>query len=167
MQPVVHTTHKWSVMMKLLIKKELECLLDQGIIVSVTESTDWVNSLASSWKSKLKFHFCLDMYDLNELIKHDHYDMQTLKGIMHELASSPKLMKPDNICCYFCIILNGESSYFTIFNLPLGCFYSVCLPFGLIYSQDISQQMIDLILNCCKGMIGIADEMVIHSKTTK
>ena len=44
-----------------------------------------------------------------------------------------------------------------------GCYRFVHLPWDLAYTQDIFQWMMDQILECCKGIIGIADDIVIHS----
>ena len=36
------------------------------------------------------------------------------------------------------------------------------MPFGLIMSQDVFQQRMDMILEKCPGTIGIADDVVVH-----
>ena len=37
-------------------------------------------------------------------------------------------------------------------------------PWGLSCAQDIFQQMMDQILECCEGVIGITDDVIIHGK---
>ena len=46
-------------------------------------------------------------------------------------------------------------------------FRFVCLPLSLACAQDIFQQMMDQILTCCDGVIGTADDIVIHWKDDK
>ena len=48
------------------------------------------------------------------------------------------------------------------FNTLWGCYRFVHLPWGLACAQDIFQWMMDQILECCKGVIGIADYVIIH-----
>ena len=44
----------------------------------------------------------------------------------------------------------------------------ICLPpLGLACAQDIFQWMMDQILTCCNGVIGIADDVVVHGKDDK
>ena len=45
-----------------------------------------------------------------------------------------------------------------------GRYRFIRLPFGLICSQDIFQRMMDQILEHCEGVIGIAEDVVVHGK---
>ena len=47
---------------------------------------------------------------------------------------------------------------------PWGCYRFVHLPFGLTCSQDKFQWMMDQILECCEGVIRIADNIVVNGK---
>ena len=49
--PVVHTCRKCPIVIRPLVNKKLDKLLEQEVIVLVTEPTDWVWSLAYSWKA--------------------------------------------------------------------------------------------------------------------
>ena len=51
-KPVVHTPRKCLIAIRPLVDKKLDKLLEQEVIVPVTEPTDWVSSLAYSWKSR-------------------------------------------------------------------------------------------------------------------
>ena len=39
------------------------------------------------------------------------------------------------------------------------------MPFGLVMSQDVYQQRLDLILEKCPGTLGIADDIAVYGKT--
>ena len=75
-----------------------------------------------------------------------------------------KFTKVDGSSSYYCIVLDYESSLLTTFNTHRGRFHFVRLPFGLACAQDIFQRMMDQILDCCEGVIGIADDIIIHGK---
>ena len=143
-----------------LVCEKLNEFLEHRIIVPVEEPMDWVSSLTYSWKANGKLRVCLDPRDVNKAIKRDHYKIPTIEEITHQLAGSKKFTKVDGTSSYFCIVLFYESSLLTMFNTPWGRYRFVCLP----CAQDIFQQMMDQILECCEGAIGIADDVVIHRK---
>ena len=150
-----------------LVHEKLDEFLEQEIIVPGTEPTDWVSSLAYSWKANGKLLVCLDPKDLNAAIHHDHYWTPTLDEITHELGGSTCFMKLDGTSSYLCVVLDYESSLLTMFNTPWGCYIFICLPWGLACAQDIFQWMMDQILEHCKGVIGIADNVIIHGHDDK
>ena len=90
-----------------------------------------------------------------------------MEEITDELAGSTCFTKLDGTSSYLCIVLNYESSLLMTFNTPWGRFRFVCLPWGLACAQDIFQWMMDQIFTCCNGMIGIADDVVVHVKDDK
>ena len=147
-----------------MVDKKLDKLLEQNIIVPVTEPTDWVSSLAYSWKADGDLRTCLNPTHLNKAIRWDHYRTPTLEEITHELAGSTKFTKVDGSSSYYCIVLDYESSLLTTFNTHRGRFRFVHLPFGLACAQDIFQRMMDQILDRCEGVIGITDDIIIHGK---
>ena len=80
------------------------------------------------------------------------------------MAGSKKFTKVDGMSSYLCIVLDYESSLLTTFNTPWGRYRFISLPWGLSCAQDIFQQMMDQILECYEGVIGITDDVVIHGK---
>ena len=150
--------------MQLLVHEKLDEFLEQGITVPVENPTDLVSSLAYSWKANGKLRVCLDTRDVNKAIKRDHYKIPTIEEITHQLAGSKKFTKVDGTSSYLCIVLDYESSLLTTFNTPWGRYRFIHLPWGLTCAQDIFQWMMDQILECCEGAIGIADDIIIHRK---
>ena len=148
--------------MQPLVQEKLDDFMEQEIIIPVEEPTDWVSSLAYSWKANGKLRVCLDPQDVNKAIKRDHYKTPTVKEITHLLAGSKKFTKVNGTSSYLCIVLDYESSLLTTFNTLWGKYRFIRLPWGLSCAQDIFQWMMDQILECCEGIIGITD--VIHGK---
>ena len=164
---MVHVPRKCPITMWLLVHEKLDAFIDQGILVPGEEHTDWVSSLAYSWKANGKWQVCLDPRDLNTAIRCDHYKTPTVEEITHELAGITCFTKLDGTSSYLCIVLNYESSLLMTFNTLWGRFRFVCLPWSLACAQDIFQQMMDRILAHCDGVIGIADDVVVHGKDDK
>ena len=130
----------------------------------MTEPTDWVSSLAYSWKADSDLRTCLNPTYLNKVIRQDQYRIPTLEEITHELAGSTTFTKVDGSSSYYCIVLDYESSLLTTFNTHRGRFCFECLPFGLACAQDIFQRMMDQILDHCEGVIRISDDIITHGK---
>ena len=130
----------------------------------MTEPTDWVSSLAYSWKADSDQRTCLNPTHLNKAIRWDNYRTPTLEEITHEPAGSTKFTKVDGLSPYYCIVLNYESSLLTAFNTYRGRFCFVHLPFGLACAQDILQRLMNQILDHCEMVIRITDDVIIHGK---
>ena len=104
----------------------------------------------------------LNPRDVNKAIKRDHYKTPTVEQITYLLAGNKKFTKVNGTSSYLCIVLDCESSLLTTFNITWGRYRFVHLPWGLSCAQDIFQRMMDQILECCKGVIGIANDVVIY-----
>ena len=76
--PVVHPPRRVPEALREPLKKELDSLVEQGILAKVTEPTDWVNSLVSVAKSTGVLRLCLDPKDLNCAINRPRYFTPTL-----------------------------------------------------------------------------------------
>ena len=143
-----------------LVHEKLDGFLEQGITVPVEEPMDWMSSLAYSWEANGKFRVCLDPRDVNKAIKPSLQD-NTIEEIQHQLARSKKFTKVDGTSSYLCIVFNYESSLLTMFNTPWRRYRFVHLLWGLTCAF---QWMMDQILGCCEGVMGIADDVIIHGK---
>ena len=117
-RPVVHAPRKCPIAMQPLVPEKVDEFLEQRSIVPVEEPTDWVSSLAYSWKANGKLRVCLDPRDINRAIKRDHYKIPTIEEITHQLAGSKKFTKVNGTLSYLCIVLDYESSLLTTFNTP-------------------------------------------------
>ena len=59
-KPIIHAPWKCLIAMWPLVCEKLDEFMEQGIIIPVEEPTDWVSSLAYSWKANGKLSVCLD-----------------------------------------------------------------------------------------------------------
>ena len=140
----------------------MECL---RVITHVDKPMDGVSSITYIQKANGELHLCLDPCELNKAICHDHHKMLTVEEVTHEFAHSHNFTNLDACHGYWSIVLDQESSLLTTFNSPFGRYDFLCLPFGLVCSQDIFQKKMDQILAECQGCIGIADDITIHGHT--
>ena len=93
--PVQHSRHKVPIEYKAEIEKELDKMVQQGIISKQTELTPWVSSLTYLKKPNGKLRICLDPKDLNKAIICENHKAPTLE-IAHILTGATNLSKVDD-----------------------------------------------------------------------
>ena len=102
------------------LKAKLQEMEQKGIIIKITEPTDWVNSLACSWKPNRDLRVCLDPKDLNKAIKQTFHKIPTVKELTHKFPGSRLFSKLDAKSAFWCIVLDEELSYLTTFSTIFG-----------------------------------------------
>ena len=116
-KPVINAPRNCPIAMQNLVCDKLDGFIYQGIIVPVTEPTDWVSSLVYSWKANSQAHLCLDPRDL-AIKQGDHYRTPVVEDITHGLAGSTCFKKLDGTSSYQCIVFDCESSSLTMGIIP-------------------------------------------------
>lgn len=142
---VVHAPRKCPIHMRDEIKAELDGIISQGIIRKVDEPTDWVNSIVYVRKSNGKLCLYLDPKDLNKVIMRCHHKTPTMEELSHKLSGTKFFSKLDAKNGYWSVKLDRESQLLTTFNSPFGWYCFRRMPFGLVMSQDVFQQRMDMI----------------------
>ena len=141
--PVIHPPRRVPEALREPLKRELDALVEQGIITKVDEPTDWVNSLVCVTKASGTLRLCLDPKDLDRAIKRPHHCTPTLDDVLPKLNGAKYFSIVDARSGYWNIELDHASSLYTTFNSPHGRYRFLRLPFGLICAQDIFQKKVD------------------------
>ena len=134
-KPRIHAQRRVPIELRARVKKKLDAMARDEVIVKVDEPTEWVNSMLVETKDDGRLRICLDPVDLNEAIKREHYPMPVLDDIVPELAGSNLFTKLDAKDGYWHVKLDRESSLLTTFNTPFGRYRYLRMPFGLKMSQ--------------------------------
>lgn len=160
--PVVYPPRRIPFMLRDRLKEELDSMEKAGIIVKVTEPTDWVNALVVVEKPRIgKLRVCLDPRDLNKAIKRPHYPLPPLDDITPKLAGAQFFSVLDAKSGYWTIKLSEESSKLTTFNTVVGRYKFLRLPFGLISAQDEFQRKIDETYEGLNGVAAFVDDILV------
>ena len=162
---VIHTPRKFLIALCPKVKEHLAKMEALGVTTHVDQPTDWVSSITYVQKANSELLLCLDLCDLSRAICCDHHMMPTVEEVAHKYANSHYLTKLNAHHGYWSIVLGEESSLLTTFSSPFGRYHFLCLPFGLVCSQDIFQKKMDQFLEECPGCIRITDDITIHGHT--
>ena len=138
-------------------------MVDNNVIAKIQEGepTARVSSLVYRRKPSGRLQLCLYPKDLNAAILREHHTTHTLEEILPQLSGAKLFSIVDVKSGYWNVILDEESIFLGTFNSPYGRYRFKLMPFGLQTSCDIFQTRIDQTFEGCKGVIGIADDIVI------
>ena len=143
------------------VKKELDRLVEKGVLVPVTEPTEWVSQMAVVHKRDGKLRICIDPQPLNAALKQEHYRLPVLDDVLPELKDAKVFSKLDVREAYWHVRLHEPSSKLTTMITPFGRYMWKRLPFGLKVSSEIFQRKIDEALGNLKGVFNIVDDIIV------
>ena len=143
------------------VKKELDRLVEKGVLVPVTEPTEWVSQMAVVHKRDGKLRICIDPQPLNAALKWEHYRLPVLDDVLPELKDAKVFSKLDVREAYWHVRLDEPSSKLTTMITPFGRYMWKRLPFGLKVSSEIFQHKIDEALGNLKGVFSIVDDIIV------
>nr|GEU57241.1 DNA-directed DNA polymerase [Tanacetum cinerariifolium] len=147
-----------------VIKKEVEKLLDVGLIYPISDSP-WVspihcvpkkggmsvikndeNELVST-RLVTGWRVCIDYRKLNEAAPKDHFPLPFMDQMLERLAGNEYYCFLDGFSGYFQIPINPKDQEKTTFTCPYGTFAYKRMPFGLCNALELSR---DKMLKRCE-----------------
>ena len=159
--PKVLPCRKVPIAIQDAVKEELDRLVNKGVLVPVTEPTEWVSQMAVVHKPNGKLRICIDPQPLNAALKREHYRLPVLDDVLPELKDAKIVSKLDVKETYWHVRLDEASSKLTTMITPFGRYMWKRLPFGLKVSSEIFQRKIDEALGDLDGVFNIVDDVVI------
>ena len=137
------------------VKKELQRMLDCGVIRKVTEPTEWCAPMVPVVKRNGKIRICVDLRQLNKAVLRENYTLPNLSDISPKLAEAKVFSTLDAESGFWQIPLEPSSQLFTTFMTPFGRFAFCRVPFGITSAPEIfhltlgiSMQIILFALSC-------------------
>ena len=113
------------------VKAELERMRNTGVIVPVTEPTEWCSAMVPVVKKNGSVRICVDLKNLNRAVRRPHCTLPTLEEIAPRLAGSTVFSTLDAASGFWQIPLDEASQKLTTFITPHGRFMFQRLPFGI------------------------------------
>nr|GEU91886.1 reverse transcriptase domain-containing protein [Tanacetum cinerariifolium] len=111
-----------------VIKKEVEKLLDAGLIYPISDSP-WVSPMAG-----------IDYRKLNEATRKDHFPLPFMDHMLERLAGNEFYCFLDGFFKYFQIPIDPRDQEKTTFTCPYGTFAYRRMPFGLCNAPGTFQR---------------------------
>nr|GEW04453.1 DNA-directed DNA polymerase [Tanacetum cinerariifolium] len=156
-KPVVQHQRRVNPKIYNVIKKEVEKLLDAGLIYLISDSP-WVSpvhcvpkkggfTMVENEKNELiptrlvtRWRVCIDYRKLNEAIQKDHFPHLFMDQMLERLAGSEYYCFLDGFFGYFQIPINTRDQEKTTFTCPYGTFAYRRMPFGLCNAPGTFQR---------------------------
>ncbi|XP_039307927.1 uncharacterized protein K02A2.6-like [Solenopsis invicta] len=113
----------------------------QKIIAKVNGASEWVNSLVIIEKPNKTLRLCLDPQELNKCIEREFFEIPSFEEINSKLSGKQYFLVLDFKNGFYQVKLDSESSKFTVFSTPFGCYKFLRLPFGIKTAPEIFQKI--------------------------
>ena len=143
------------------VEKEINKLVDRGILIPVTEPTKWVSQMVIVRKSNNSLRVCIDPQPLNCALMREYYKLTTIDDVMPMLSSAKIFSKLDVKEAYWHVKLDEPSSFLTTMITLCGRFRWARLPFGLKVSSELFQRRLNEALCDLSGVFSIADDIIV------
>ena len=131
-------------------KKEINKILQAGVLKPVHQATPWINSFVLvEGKDKLgnlKVENMFDPINLNKAIQDEPYHFKTPGDTAHLLAKACIITVCDCRKGYWHQQLDEASSFLTMFNTELGIFWYTVMPFQARVAGDMFQHKLMSVL---------------------
>ncbi|XP_058448832.1 uncharacterized protein K02A2.6-like [Malaya genurostris] len=158
--PSIQSPRRVPIAMRNELKKELNYLEENGIIVKETNHSDWVSNLVLV-KRPTGIRICLDPVSLNKALLRPNLQFATLDEILPELGKARVFFTMDTKKGFWHVVLDMESSKLTTFWTPFGRYRWTRLPFGIASAPEIFQVKLQEVIQDLKGVECIADDLLI------
>ena len=155
--PVVLPVRKVLFALKELLKRELDRLVAEGMLVPVEVTTEWVSSTVVASKRNGKICLCIDPKPLNKALKCSRYPLPTIDDLLAKLTNAKVFTIADAKNRFWHVTLHDESSYLT----TLYCWTR--MPFGISPAPEEFQRRLDNVLQGLNGVTPIFHDILIFS----
>ena len=167
-KPIRQLQRRMNPRMQLIVKAELEQLLQAGFIKPV-EITDWVSPMVLVKKKNGKIRVCIDYKALNKRTQKDHFSLPFINIILDEVGGHELYIFMDGYSGYNQISIAPEDHHKTAFITPWGTFIYIVMPFGLCNAPSAFQRAMSFAFSDLlhKSMTVFIDDFSTHSSATE
>ncbi len=160
-KPVTLPVRKVPLAVKQPLKKEIECLVEKGVLEPVDVPTDWVSSMVVVKKSNGKIRLCIDPKPLNKALKRNLYPLPVIDELLPELTNAKVFSVVDAKNGFWHVELDDESGYLTTFGTPWGRYRWTRMPFGISPAPEEFQRRLVQALDGLDSVKPIFDDILV------
>ena len=167
-KPVAQKPRRIPYPLKEKVTKKINELLDLHIIEKVSGPTTWMSPAVIAPKpNKDDVRIFVDMRCANEAIRREKPPIPTVDEVLEELNGSTVFSKLDMNMGFHQIELEEGSRDITTFSADDLLFRYKRLSFGINNAPEQYQNIVRQTIAGCPGATNIADDIVVHGKTTE
>ena len=147
------------------VGKEIDCLVENGTLVSV-EHSEWATPIVPVPKKDRTIRICEDFkVTINPYLDVDQYPLSKPSELFACLTGGQKFTKLDLSSAYQQSTLDEESSKLVTINTHKGLFRYTRLPFGVASAPAVFQCTIDAILQGIPQVICYLDDFLVTGQS--
>ena len=146
-----------------IVRKEIDDMLEAGIIVPA--SSAWSFPVVIASKKDGKHRFCVDYRTLNRVMKADRWPLPKIEEIFDDLEGSTVFTTLDLFSGYWQVKMAEASKEKISFVTRYGTYQFEVMPFGLMNAPSTFQRMMDIVLKDLPFARVYIDDVVIFSKS--
>nr|XP_037279863.1 uncharacterized protein K02A2.6-like [Rhipicephalus microplus] len=163
--PVVQPVRRVPQALLQPLREELDRMEHEGIVVKVSEPTDWVSPFVAARKKDGKLRVCIDPRRINECLKREHYQMPKREDIEAELAGAKFFSRLDAQSGFHQFPLDKATSKVCTIGTPFGRYRFLRLPFGIASAPEVFQKTTNEIFDQVPGVRIYINDILIWSST--
>lgn len=166
-EPISNHPYRLSPKMKILLKHEIDNMLQKGIIDEI--ESPWAFPVVLIPKKDGTVRLCVDYRRLNAITTTDTYPLPRIDDLLHSAKTTPFMSTLDLRSVYWQIKIAEEDKIKTAFTTPFGIFVFNRMPFGLKNAPATFQRLIDKFRTGLPDILILAylDDIIICSKDLK
>ena len=149
-------------------KKEIERMLELGVIRPVQEPTDWCAPIIIVPKANGKVRLCVDLTKLNLSVKREIHPplhpLPSVENTLGKLGNSKVFSKLDANSAFWQRTLSESSQLLTTFITPWGRYCFLRLPYGITTGSEQFQRCMAEKLTGLEGVECNIDDILIHGR---
>ena len=166
--PIAQKPRRIPYPLKDKVQRKIDERLNLDIGEKVSGPTMWVSPAVIAPKpNKDDVPICVDMRCANEAIQREKLPIPTVDEVLEEMNGSTVFSKLDMNMGFHQIELEEGSRDITTFSAGVSLYRYKRLSFGVNSAPEQNQNIIRQTIADCPGAINIADDIVVHGRTTE
>ena len=163
-QPRFHKPRAVPYALKAKIEKELDRLIQQGVIEPI-EFSEWAAPIVPVLKKDGSIRICGDYkVTINQASQVDSYPLSRIDDLFASLAGGKRFSKLDLAHAYQQIPLDDASKKLVAINTHKGLFQYNRLPFGVSAAPSIFQRTVETLLQSLPGVCLFLDDILVSGQ---
>ena len=140
-------------------------MVNNKIIVKITEPTDWCSPLVVTSKKSGDFRICCDLRSLNKAAKRPEFQLPSFEELANKINGASTYTLLDATSAFHQISVHPDSQQLLTFGTSLGRFAWTRVPYGLRSAPELFQSILSDILCDIPKVFVFFDDILIAANS--